>query len=62
MPASSAYDSAENAHVIAARMNETRTAGPAFGTASPRMTKMPVPTIEPTENIVSASRPIVRLS
>ena len=30
--------------MIAASMNATSTAGPALGTASPRMTKMPVPT------------------
>ena len=47
--------------MTAARTNEIRTAGPAFGTASPRITKMPVPTIDPTLNIVSASRPMDRL-
>ena len=61
LPAISAYESAENAHVIPASRNEMMIAGPACGTATPRMTKIPVPTIEPTENIVRAVRPMVRL-
>lgn len=45
-----------------ARTKDTITAGPASGTAVPRITKIPVPTMDPTLNIVSASRPIDRFS
>src|SRR5262245_39354258 len=61
VPASSAYDRAENSAVTAAKTNETVTAGPATGTAAPRMTKMPVPRVAPTLNMVSWVNPMVRL-
>ena len=43
-----------------ATMNETRTAGPAFGTACCSTKKIPVPTVAPTPNIVSWNVPILR--
>src|SRR3954454_709622 len=42
--------------------NDRITAGPAVGTASVRITKMPVPIVAPTPNSVSWNRPIVRAS
>jgi len=41
-------------------MNEMMTAGPAFGIASPRMTKIPVPMMLPTLNMSSANRLMLR--
>src|SRR5947209_17665455 len=41
--------------------NETMTLGPASGTAWDSTKKMPVPTVEPTPNIVSWKVPILRL-
>jgi hypothetical protein len=42
--------------------NDRMTAGPASGTALERITKMPVPIVAPTPNIVSWNSPIVRAS
>ena len=44
-----------------AMMNETMTLGPASGTAWDSTKKMPVPTVEPTPNMVSWNVPILRL-
>ncbi|MFM8772278.1 MAG: hypothetical protein ACKOFP_00250 [Actinomycetota bacterium] len=46
----------------AASTNDRRTAGPALGMATPRMTKIPLPMMDPTLKKRSAERPIVRLS
>ena len=46
---------------IPAMMKDTRTPGPASGTAWDSTKKMPVPTVEPTPNIVSWKVPIERL-
>ncbi len=62
MPASSAYESAENSAVIPASTKETTTAGPASGTASPSTTKIPVPRVAPTLSSVSWLSPMVRRS
>ncbi len=45
-----------------ARMNAIHTPGPAIGTASPRMTRIPVPRVAPTLIMVSWKMPKVRRS
>lgn len=62
VPASSAYDRAENSAVSPAITKERVTAGPALGTASPRTTKMPVPSVAPMLIIVSCHSPSDRRS
>ena len=42
--------------------NDQMTAGPAIGTASDRMKKMPVPMVAPTPNMESWNSPMVRVS
>ena len=44
-----------------AMMNETITPGPASGTAWDSTKKIPVPTVEPTPNMVSWNVPKLRL-
>src|ERR671913_716406 len=60
--ASPAQHTAVRAAVIPARMKDKMSAGPASGTASVRIMKIPVPIVAPTPNIVSWNRPIERLS
>ena len=60
VPASSAYESAENSAVSPAITKDTTTAGPASGTASPRTTKMPVPSVAPMLIMVSCQTPMER--
>jgi hypothetical protein len=52
---------AERPAAMAARTNETSTAGPASGTAAESTKKMPVPTVAPTPNSVSWNVPILLL-
>ncbi len=52
-PASSAYERAENRAARPATTKARVTAGPASGTASPRTTKMPVPSVAPMLIMVS---------
>ena len=60
--ASSAYESAENAHVTPASTNESRIDGPESAIASPMMTKMPVPMMAPSPSADRSRRPTTRRS
>src|SRR3954451_15580017 len=60
--ASSAYDSAENAHVTPASTNDSRIDGPVPVIASPMITKMPVPMMAPSPSADRSSKPTTRRS